>query len=55
MSKIFDSLVGHVVGDAMGTPIEFFMRKYLQESKVTEMLGDIGQHKEPVGSCSDDT
>ena len=41
MSKIFDSLVGHVVGDVMGTPVEFFMRKYLQESKVTEMLGDI--------------
>ena len=55
MSKIFDSFVGHVVGDAMGTPVEFFMRKYLQESKVTEMLGDIGQHKEPVGSWSDDT
>ena len=55
MSKIFNSLVGHVVGDAMGTPVEFFMRKYLQESKVTEMLGDIGQHKEPVGSWSDDT
>lgn len=55
MSKIFDSLVGHVVGDAMGTPIEFFLRKYLQEDKVTEMLGNIGQHCEPVGSWSDDT
>ena len=55
MSKIFDSLVGHVVGDAMGTPVEFFMRKYLQEDKVTEMLGNIGQHCEPVGSWSDDT
>ena len=55
MSKIFDSLVGHVIGDAIGTPVEFFMRKYLQENKVTEMLGNIGQHSEPVGSWSDDT
>ena len=29
MSKIIDSLVGHVIGDAIGTPVEFFMRKYL--------------------------
>lgn len=55
MSKIIDSLVGHVIGDAIGTPVEFFMRKYLQENKVTEMLGNIGQHSEPVGSWSDDT
>ena len=33
MSKIIDSLVGHVIGDAIGTPVEFFMRKYLQENK----------------------
>lgn len=55
MSKIIDSLVGHVIGDAIGTPVEFFMRKYLQENKVTEMLGNIGQHSEPVGAWSDDT
>ena len=55
MSKIIDALLGHIIGDAMGTPVEFYMRKYLQENKVTEMLGDIGQHKEPVGSWSDDT
>ena len=55
MSKIFDSLVGHVVGDAMGTPVEFYLRKNLQENKVTEMLGNIGQHSEPIGSWSDDT
>lgn len=55
MSKIIDSLIGHVLGDAMGTPIEFFNRKNLQENKVKEMLGNIGQHKEPIGSCSDDT
>ena len=55
MSKIFDSLVGHVIGDVMGTPIEYYMRSKLQENKVTEMLGNIGQHNGPVGSWSDDT
>lgn len=55
MSKFIDGILGHAVGDAMGTPVEFFMRKYLKENKVTEMLGNIGQHCEPVGSWSDDT
>lgn len=55
MSKIFDSLIGHIIGDAMGTPVEYYMRNKLQEKKVTEMLGNIGQHNEPVGSWSDDT
>ena len=32
MSKIIDSLIGHVLGDAMGTPIEFFNRNNLQEN-----------------------
>ena len=55
MSKIIDSLMGHVLGDSMGTPVEYYFRKNLQENKATEMLGDVGQHKEPVGSWSDDT
>lgn len=55
MSKIVNALIGHALGDAMGTPMEFFNRKYLQENRVKEMLGNIGQHKEPVGSWSDDT
>ena len=55
MSKFIDAVIGHAVGDAMGTPVEFFMRKNLQEHRITEMLGNIGQHNEPVGSWSDDT
>ena len=55
MSKIVNALIGHAIGDAMGTPIEFFNRKHLEENKVKEMLGNIGQHKEPIGSWSDDT
>ena len=55
MSKFVDAIIGHAIGDAMGTPIEYYMRKNLIENKVTEMLGNIGQHNEPVGSWSDDT
>ena len=56
MSKITDSLFGHVLGDALGTPVECLSRDYLQEHKVTEMLGgESSQHKEPIGSWSDDT
>lgn len=55
MSKFVDAIIGHAIGDAMGTPVEFFMRKNLKDNKVTEMLGNIGQHNEPVGSWSDDT
>lgn len=56
MSKIIDSLFGHVIGDALGTPVECLSRDYLQVHKVTEMLGEErSQHKEPVGSWSDDT
>ena len=56
MSKITDSLLGHVLGDAMGTPVEMLSREYLQSNKVTEMMGgNNSQHKEPIGSWSDDT
>ena len=56
MSKITDSLMGHALGDALGTPVECLSRDFLQEHKITEMLGgESSQHKEPVGSWSDDT
>lgn len=29
MSKITDSIVGHAIGDAMGMPTEFCIRKHL--------------------------
>ncbi len=54
MSKIYDGLMGFIVGDAMGVPTEFCMREKLFEKPVTEMIG-FGSHPVPKGSWSDDT
>lgn len=47
-------IIGLVVGDAMGVPVEFCMRKELLQNPITEMLGH-GSHDVPKGSWSDDT
>lgn len=54
MSKVVDAVIGHAVGDAMGVPTEFCMRKYLLKNPVLEMVSSpkIGQ---PAGTWSDDT
>lgn len=54
MSKIVDSVIGLAMGDAMGVPLEFSIRKKLIEHPVTSMLG-YGSHDVPAGSWSDDT
>ena len=54
MSKIVDSIIGLAMGDAMGVPLEFSIRKKLIEHPVTSMLG-YGSHDVPAGSWSDDT
>lgn len=54
MSKIFDGVIGYIVGDAMGVPTEFCMREKLFNNPVTEMIG-YGAHNVPAGSWSDDT
>lgn len=52
--KIFDGLMGFIVGDAMGVPTEFCMREKLMQNPVTKMIG-YGSHPVPAGSWSDDT
>ena len=54
MSKVVGAVIGHAVGDAMGVPTEFCMRKYLLKKPVLEMVSSpkIGQ---PAGTWSDDT
>lgn len=54
MSKFVDSIIGHAVGDAMGVPTEFCIRKKLLESPVTEMISS-KKTGQPAGSWSDDT
>lgn len=54
MSKFVDAIIGHAVGDAMGVPSQFCLRKHLLKNPITEMVYSqkVGQ---PAGSWSDDT
>ena len=47
-------MLGHAVGDALGVPVEFFMREELEEEPVTAMRG-FGSYPVPAGAWSDDT
>ena len=52
MSKIIDGVIGHVIGDAMGVPIEGHSRGRLLEKPVTKMMDSLRGEK---GTWSDDT
>lgn len=52
--QIKSGIIGFIVGDALGVPIEFVSRKFLARNKVTDMRG-FGSHNVPKGSWSDDT
>ena len=52
--KIKDGICGLVVGDALGVPVEFRSREYLEENPVTEIMGH-GTYNQPKGTWSDDT
>lgn len=52
--KYMDGLLGFVVGDAMGVPVEFQSREELLNKPVTKMTG-YGTHNQPEGTWSDDT
>ncbi len=54
MSILKNSLLGFVIGDAMGVPIEFESRETLKKYPLTEMVG-YGSYNEPAGTWSDDT
>lgn len=53
-NKIMGGIIGLVVGDALGVPVEFQTRKKLQASPVTTMLS-YGMHAQPLGTWSDDS
>ena len=48
------SVLGFVVGDALGVPVEFLSREELEQHPVTDMQG-FGTHGQPTGTWSDDT
>ncbi len=52
--KVKDGIIGLVVGDALGVPVEFKSRKYLEQNPVTGMIG-FGEYNKPAGTWSDDT
>lgn len=52
--KVENGIIGFVVGDIMGVPVEFNSREKLLLNPVTEML-EYGTHNMPKGCWSDDT
>ena len=52
--KVKDGIIGFIVGDALGVPVEFNTREELAENPVTEMRG-YGTYKQPKGTWSDDS
>jgi ADP-ribosyl-[dinitrogen reductase] hydrolase len=54
IAAIEAAMVGSIVGDALGVPVEFTSRSSLGESPVTGMRG-FGTHNQPSGTWSDDS
>ena len=52
--KIYNTLYGAIVADALGVPVEFKDRNYLKQNPVTDMTG-YGTYNLPKGSWSDDS
>ena len=52
--KVKDGIVGLVVGDALGVPVEFSTRAERERDPVREMR-EGGDHRQPKGTWSDDT
>lgn len=52
--KVENGIIGFVVGDIMGVPVEFYSREKLLLNPVTEML-EYRTHNMPKGCWSDDT
>jgi ADP-ribosyl-[dinitrogen reductase] hydrolase len=54
VSQIQDSFLGFAIGDALGVPVEFETREWLQENPVKGMLGGM-RYNQPPGTWSDDS
>lgn len=52
--NIRGGILGLVVGDALGVPVEFHSRDQLKRFPVTDMQ-EFGSHHQPMGSWSDDS
>ena len=49
MKKIKSMLFGFAVADALGVPVEFKSRKFLQKNPVVDMQG-FGTYNQPAGT-----
>ena len=52
--KVKDGIIGLLIGDALGVPVEFETRESLKRYPVTRMSG-CGTYGQPAGTWSDDT
>ncbi len=52
--KIYNTLYGAIVADALGVPVEFKDRNFFKQNPVTDMTG-YGTYNLPKGSWSDDS
>lgn len=52
--KVKEGIIGLLIGDALGVPVEFSYREDLKENPVTDMIGH-GTYDQPEGTWSDDT
>ncbi|MBC1425607.1 ADP-ribosylglycohydrolase family protein [Listeria seeligeri] len=52
--RLFPCVLGAVIGDSLGVPVEFKSREYLKEKPVIDMIGN-GTYKLPKGTWSDDS
>ena len=53
-NPILNGVMGLVVGDALGVPVEFKDRESLKQDPVTNMRG-YGTYNQPPGTWSDDS
>lgn len=54
MDSIRNGIIGHIVGDALGLPVQFEPREYRDRDPVRDMRGE-GAFDMPAGSWSDDS
>ena len=48
------AVIGFIIGDALGVPVEFLSREELKENPVEDMMG-YGTYNQPAGTWSDDS
>ena len=54
INPVKNGILGLIVGDALGVPVEFKSREYLKQKPLTDMIG-FGTYNQPAGTWSDDS